>query len=339
MLAQLALLLCLTTYVFSEDLPDVECLVVHLKYVQCKWTKLETPRSNYNFYGWFHTETPNLECVNYLTENGTRVGCNQPYTQRGNRFYSFYTVLEHGNKTRKQEHLLENKVLLYAPTNVTIQVGSDSNLWLYWNQTATKCVESEVRCRINNKEWEIFKVIVGKQNHCINWPYKDSRYEVQVRSKIESSCGRTDYWSDWSEPKFWGVQSNTTETDQINSMSVLTPVLTAIGAITLILLVIMLLHHERLRIILIPVVPKPSLVPCDIKDWIEHSKGLKESFKPNYNELACAVREYIHVSQSDSESLDSSSSSSTSSSSITTDQTDCSVFIPTENSGPAPPQF
>lgn len=35
------------------------------------------------------------------------------------------------------------------------------------------------------------------------------------------------------------------------------------------------------------------------KDWLAHSKGLNESFKPSYNEHACPVREYCPTSQSE----------------------------------------
>lgn len=61
------------------------------------------------------------------------------------------------------------------------------------------------------------------------------------------------------------------------------------------------------------------------------SKGLKEGFRPTYNERACPVREYCHVSQSDSESCDSSTFS------VTTDQTDCSVSIPANESEDSTP--
>lgn len=46
-------------------------------------------------------------------------------------------------------------VLLNPPTNITVQNGSDFNLYFYWNQTFTECVESEVRFRANNKKWEV----------------------------------------------------------------------------------------------------------------------------------------------------------------------------------------
>lgn len=46
-------------------------------------------------------------------------------------------------------------VKLYPPTNLTADTGTDLNLWSYWNQTASNCVESEIRYRINNKEWQV----------------------------------------------------------------------------------------------------------------------------------------------------------------------------------------
>lgn len=46
-------------------------------------------------------------------------------------------------------------VKLYPPTNLTVKLGSDSNLWFYWNQSHSGCVESEVRYRINNKTWNV----------------------------------------------------------------------------------------------------------------------------------------------------------------------------------------
>ncbi|XP_040908280.1 cytokine receptor common subunit gamma-like [Toxotes jaculatrix] len=321
MSTRLLLLLCLTGHVFAKVPPDVDCLVVHQKHVNCTWNKQGTPDVNYTFYSWFHNESPSI-CATYMSENGINIGCRQPYNDISKRFNDFYTKLEHGNKSHQQQLNLKQRVLLYPPVNVSVQTGSDLNLWFYWNQTSSNCVESEVRFRTNNNKWESSEVSTGKQSFCINLPSSRSRYELQVRSRLGNNCGQSLFWSDWSEPAVWG-SNNSTDTNQINnSMSVWTPLLYVVGALTLIILVMMLLHHERLRIIPIPVVPKPSPVLYDIEDWFRFSKGLKGNFKANYNEHACPVREYTHVSQSDSESSDSSNFS------ITTDQTDCSVFIP-----------
>ncbi|XP_053187761.1 cytokine receptor common subunit gamma-like [Scomber japonicus] len=324
MLSILFLLLCLTEHGFAKEPPDVECIVVHVTSVHCFWNKQGTPEVNYTISSWFINETPS-ECVTYLSQNSTNTGCIRPY-KNSQRFGSFYTKLTYGNSTFQTTHDLKARVKLNPPTNLTVQNGSDSNLWFYWNQTSKNCVESEVRYRINNKKWQTSEVSVGRQKYCINLISSSSQYELQVRSRIGNDCGKSLFWSDWSQPVVWGSNNGTEPNQPNSSMTVWTTVLSVMGPFTLILLVIMLLHHERLRIIFIPVVPKPSLIHHDIENWLQMSKGLKEGFKASYNERACPVREYCHVSQSDSESSDSSTFS------VTTDQTDCSISIPSNES-------
>uniref|UniRef100_A0A1A7WN07 Interleukin 2 receptor, gamma a n=1 Tax=Iconisemion striatum TaxID=60296 RepID=A0A1A7WN07_9TELE len=322
MLAPLLLLLCLSEQIWAQNPPDVDCLIVNHEQVHCVWNKKGTPEVNYTFSSWFE-RTNDIEnnCTDYLKENNVNIGCKR-HCNRGDKFMTFVTVLRHGNEEYEKKHELKKKVKLDPPTNVTVKIGSDFNLWFYWNQSVPRCVDNQVRYRINNKTWEYTHVPSERLSYCINLPSSNSRYELQVRSKITESCGDSDFWSDWSDPVAWGF-NNSTNTNIINEpISVWTPVLYVVGAITLILLVIMLLRHERLRIILIPVVPKPLLSSPEIEDWFPFSKGLmKEGFKANYNEQACPVREYIYVSRSDS------NTSNTSDLTVTTDQTDCSVSI------------
>uniref|UniRef100_A0A3Q3XA39 Fibronectin type-III domain-containing protein n=1 Tax=Mola mola TaxID=94237 RepID=A0A3Q3XA39_MOLML len=294
----LLLLLCLSGNVFAKEPLDVDCLVMHLQYVHCHWNRQGTPEVNYIFYGWFVIEK-RMECPMYLTENNIRIGCKQPMSNRSNRFRTFKTELVHGNNTFLKDHQLKSKGKLYPPTNVRVKMESDSNLWCYWNQTAPKCVESKIRYRTNNRDWENFSRSVGMQSYCINLPSKNSLYELQVQSKLGDMCGGS-MWSEWSESVFWG-SNNSTDTMQTNgSMSVWTTVLYVVGAFTFIFLALMLLHHERWV--------RPYLIQSSYNlDWLQISKGLKESFNPNYNERACPVREYCPVSQADCESLSSSS--------------------------------
>ncbi|XP_030602888.1 cytokine receptor common subunit gamma-like [Archocentrus centrarchus] len=316
--ARLLLFLCVIVPVFAKEAPDVDCLVVNLKYVSCTWNKNGTPEVNYTFYSRFSNQQL-ISCPHYLSENNMNIGCNQPCGS-GDRFLTFHTEV-HGNGIFIENHDLRQQVKLNPPNNLTVLNGSDSNLWFYWNHTSPaplRCVESEVRFRTNNNNWEHSKVSSKTQNYSINLPSNSSRYELQVRNRIGYGCGASRFWSDWSEPVVWGSHDTTGSSD---TMTVWTPVLYVVGAITLILLIMMLLHHERIRIILIPAVPKPSLFLQDIEDWFQFPKGLKESFKANYNEDACPVSEYNHVSQADGVKSDGSTSS------VTTDQTDCSVSI------------
>lgn len=61
-----------------------------------------------------------------------------------------YHVCPHGTVS-----FVSSAVLLNPPVNLTVQNGSDFNLWFYWNQTMSGCVESQVRFRTNNKKWEV----------------------------------------------------------------------------------------------------------------------------------------------------------------------------------------
>ncbi|XP_068600368.1 cytokine receptor common subunit gamma-like [Brachionichthys hirsutus] len=362
MATRLLLLLWLTIHVFAKEPPDVDCLVIHLKYVHCSWKHQGTPEVNYTFYSWFQTAVWNVmfadhnvirserqveenlekwksalekggekvpgggrasECAAYLWENSTIVGCNQPYRETTDRFNTFYTRLAHGNSSVVNNVHLKKRVKLFPPTNLTVQIEADSNLWFYWNQTASNCVEHEVLYRINNKKWDTSRVSTERQSFCINLPSASSVYELKVRSKIVEHCGGSLFWSDWSKPVVWGSNNSTDPNQRNGSVSAWTPVLYVLAILTLIILVLMLLRHERVRIILLPVVPKPSLNSADVQAWRQLSKGLKENF--NYNERACPVSEYGHVSQSDSESSDSATSS------VTSAQTGFSLLIPMES--------
>ncbi|XP_035034229.1 cytokine receptor common subunit gamma-like [Hippoglossus stenolepis] len=319
MATRLLLLLCLSGHVFSKEPPDVDCWVIHLEHVNCSWNKQGTPDVNYTFYSWFQSDKKN--CTTYVSENSMNTGCIQPYDELlTRRFLTFHTRLSHGNKTCEKEHQLKQRVLLYPPINLTVKNGSDYNLWFYWNQTAAHCAASEVRFRVNDKNWENSLVSIGTQKYCINLPSSSSRYELQVKSRVGKDCGESSNWSSWSEPAVWG-SNNSIDTNA--DVSTWTPLLYVVAAVVLILFVVMLVPNERLRIIPIPVIPKPSLVLYDIEDWPQFSKGLKGNL--SYNEHACPVREYCHVSESDSDSSDGSTCS------VTTDQTDCSVSIAVNN--------
>uniref|UniRef100_A0A671VB48 Cytokine receptor common subunit gamma-like n=1 Tax=Sparus aurata TaxID=8175 RepID=A0A671VB48_SPAAU len=318
---RLLLLLCLTGLVFAKKPPDVDCYVVHMEYVHCSWNKQGTPEVNYTFHGRFGS-APWRECTMYLSENGTITGCNHLYQNINDRFGSFYTILKHGSDESKKQHELRYKVKLYPPTNLTVKLGSDSNLWFYWNQSHSGCVESEVRYRINNKTWNSDPVSTGIQYYCINLPSDSSLYEVQVRSKFGRDCAESQIWSEWSQPVAWGANNSTDKSKpKDSSMSAWTPVMYVLGALTLILMVMMLLHYERVRIRLMPVV----LTPKFNQEWISGSDNPKP-FYPDYTERVCPVRDYTLVSQSSSDSSDCSTSS------VTTDQTDCSIPMPLDGS-------
>ncbi|CAI5643103.1 unnamed protein product [Oreochromis niloticus] len=139
------------------------------------------------------------------------IGCNQEIDS-GDRFKTFRTRLIYGNDNFEKGHELKKQVKLNPPTDLTVLNGSDFNLWFYWNHTSPAplhCVQSEVRFRTNNNNWEFSKVSAGIQKYCINLPSSSSRYELQVRNRVDDTCGESIFWSDWSEPVVWASNNST----------------------------------------------------------------------------------------------------------------------------------
>lgn len=300
----------------------MDCRVIHLKYVECLW---KNPDINYTFYSRFYGGSYR-ECDTYIIKDGLNAGCRQIEDNlKTKRFLTFETILEHEQKNHTEELQLKNKVKLDPPSNLTVQFRSEELLF-EWKQIFAHCVENEVRYRVNENRWEPSYKMKERNQYNIPLPSNSSRYELQVRSRVSDSCGQSEEWSDWSQPVVWGTHNNTapavSRASVDDSLNVWSVVIYCVVGVALFLLIVMVLRHDRIRIILIPVVPKPSLAPHDLQEWLDSSKGLKEAFKTNYMEHACSVHEYCPIPSSDSNSSDSSNIS------VSTDQTNCSGPIP-----------
>ncbi|XP_017344275.1 interleukin 2 receptor, gamma a isoform X1 [Ictalurus punctatus] len=204
-------------------------------------------------------------------------------------------------------------VKLNAPNNVSLLL-SETELWIYWNVTSNakdQCQEREVRYRINSNNWIIYSRTMG---NTFNVPFPNARslYEFQVRVRMSSTCGQSDLWSEWSEPVFWGSMKKINDTETRQQMPVGLMVLCTVGAaVVLIMLTCLLIHSERLRVILVPVVPSPKnlrdLIDSydgNVEKWLHISKELQDGFKPNFSERPCIVREFRTETHSESESDD-----------------------------------
>ncbi|KAM9437694.1 cytokine receptor common subunit gamma-like [Salvelinus alpinus] len=216
-----------------------------------------------------------------------------------------------------------HKRLLYPPVNLSVEMNKDPELNLYWNNSKnTYCIESEVRYRINSDKWKT-STPSKERKYAVAFPLKSSRYEFQVRARTNNECGESKFWCEWSQPIQWDSMKGNNFTDiSGSSMSVWKPVLSLVGTMTLFILACMLVYRERerLRFILIPIVPNPGKNLEDLLDkdtvaaWLHISEGV--CFQPNFTEIACPVREYSLVPQT------GSVSESVSNLSIPTDQSD-----------------
>ncbi|XP_035627604.2 cytokine receptor common subunit gamma-like [Oncorhynchus keta] len=296
---------------------NVNCLIINLDYVNCIWSEQRIPEVNFTFFSSRFIKGKMEECTTYLQEESYAVGCRLSY-DKSDRFRTLTTKLVHQNNSYVQDHNLKSMVKLYPPVNLSVEMNKDPELNLYWNNSKnTLCIESEVRYRINGDKWKT-STPSKEQKYAVAFPLKSSRYEFQVRARVNNMCGESKFWSEWSQPIQWDSRkgNNITEISG-SSMSVWKPVLSLVGTMTLFILACMLVYRERerLRFILIPIVPNPGKnLDENVEAWCQISKDI--CFQSNFTELACPVREYSLVPQT------GSVSESESNFSILTDQSD-----------------
>ncbi|KAF4082210.1 hypothetical protein AMELA_G00149170 [Ameiurus melas] len=298
---------------------EIECMVVNLEYMICTWDKDDkdgTLVENYTFKSSYKNPGDPAECSSYQYVRAVRVGCVVPYSEEElQRFENFYAWLYRDNITiAKQEYKpLLTRVKLNAPTNVSLLL-SETELWIYWNVTSNakpQCQEREVRYRINGNNWIIYSRIMMNM-FTVPFPNTQSLHEFQVRVRVSLTCGESDLWSEWSKPVFWGSMKKINDTETRPKTSVGLMILCTIGAaVVLIMLTCLLIHSERLRVILVPVVPSPKnlrdLIDSydgNVEKWLHISKELQDGFKPNFSERPCIVREFRTETHSESESDD-----------------------------------
>ncbi|XP_076875618.1 interleukin 2 receptor, gamma a [Brachyhypopomus gauderio] len=298
---------------------NIRCVVMNLEYVNCTWDEDGTLQENYTFRSRFEKHAEE-ECSTYLRANNVNVGCILPYSEANlQRFDILHAwVYRHNGSVVMYHHRkLTGMVKLDPPYNVTASL-QDPQLWIYWNtssRTKPSCKESEVRYRTKGKEWEVESKHIEMNSFGIAFP--QSVYEFQVRVRMSSNCGQSDIWSEWSSLLHWSSPKNTNDTVPVAATSMAVMVMyTAGAAVLLITLSCLLMHSERLRVILVPVVPSPKnlgdLIESydgNVEKWLSISKELQDGFKPNFTERPCPVREYRLVPQASSPGADPVSSS------------------------------
>ncbi|KAJ8337963.1 hypothetical protein SKAU_G00369290 [Synaphobranchus kaupii] len=246
-------------------------------------------------------------CPTYLKKGDHTVGCRLPY-KKSDKFKTLYLSLDNCSSETVREINLKDRVKLRPPHNLSVQMQSSTDLWLYWNISApTSCVESEVSYRKDTYQEKSSGVLPG---NCFSLPFPSANnvYTFQVRTRVMDACHQSN-WSAWSTPVYWGQikQSNSTSTEENdgNSMHGMVFMLAVVCCVVVVAVFVFMIQHERLRFILIPIVPKPSKTleellytyNGNVEEWLHISKDFVEGFKPNFSEPACPVREYNLVPQ------------------------------------------
>ncbi|XP_065499492.1 cytokine receptor common subunit gamma isoform X1 [Caloenas nicobarica] len=287
--------------------PGVECVVFNEEYMTCRWGSRETLTANYSLYYWYENRSPVVECKRYLQDQGISVGCH--FNQSEIIEFETFRVLVNaslGGRTldipSEPMELQDLAVKPAAPVNLTICNMSSNQLQLTWTSPYPKaqCLEHAVKYKSNkDTSWTEHQV----KGDVFSFPSVDYEkyYTFYVRSKINSYCGSTQLWSEWSVPVVWGSNSTSKDVveEQLHWFWIHTVLIPIASCLLLLVLVVLLVRMERVWVILMPRIPNPSknfenlfiTHNGNFQEWAGVPKDIVESFKPNYSENICHVCE------------------------------------------------
>ncbi|NXT74905.1 IL2RG protein, partial [Zapornia atra] len=290
----------------GHNRPGVECVVFNEDYMTCTWGTRETLTANYSLYYWYENRSPVVECRRYLQRQRVRVGC---YFQQSEivQFQPFHVLVNaslggRSLEIRSQRMDLQDLVKPEAPVNLTIRNMSSNQLQLTWTSPYPRahCLEHAVKYKSNkDTNWTEHQV----KGDVFSFPSVDYEkyYTFYVRSKINSYCGSTQLWSEWSVPVVWGNNSTGKGTveEQLPWFWIQTVLIPIASCLLLLILVVLLVRMERVWVILMPRIPNPSknfdelfiTHKGNFQEWAGVPKDVVESFKPNYSEKICYVSE------------------------------------------------
>uniref|UniRef100_A0A8B9J666 Interleukin 2 receptor, gamma b n=1 Tax=Astyanax mexicanus TaxID=7994 RepID=A0A8B9J666_ASTMX len=269
----------------EECAVDINCMFINWEYVNCSWTRPKMQNVNYTFSSKLSSKTVYKECPQYLQEHGQNVGCRIPFTVE-DQFRHFSTNLSVGRNqsvTKDYDQLL-NRVKFNPPNNISVNwTGANGSLCLNWVRSIKQ--QNCVRYMVPHK--------TNKNKYCIPYVSKEVNFTFQVRSKLEGSCGTSDFWSDWSDPVQWGNYTGMLNIIQVKKSK--SPIFLSCFFLSIVLL---FFSSLTICIFILPVVPDPSKILQDlfrehngnVESWV-HSSRLKEAFETDYTEIPCIVCE------------------------------------------------
>ncbi|XP_032706640.1 cytokine receptor common subunit gamma-like [Lontra canadensis] len=204
-----------TLSVSTLPLPEVQCFVFNVEYMNCTWNSSSEPQpSNLTLHYWYKNSNDDKvqECGHYLFSGGTTAGC---WLQKEeiHLYETFVVQLQDPQEPRRQSIRtlkLQNLVIPWAPENLTLRNLSESQLELSWsNRHLDHCLEHLVQYRSDwDRSWTEQSV---DHRNSFSLPSVDGQkfYTFRVRSRYNPLCGSAQRWSEWSRPVHWG--SNTSK--------------------------------------------------------------------------------------------------------------------------------
>lgn len=280
----------------TRPLPEVQCFVFNVEYMNCTWNSSSEPQpTNLTLhYRYQRSDNQFRECGHYLFSGEITSGC-QVQKEEIQLYQTFVVQLQDPRRPQRQAEQklnLQNLVIPWAPENLTLYNLSESQLELSWQSRYKEhCLQHLVQYR-SDRDPSWTEQIVD-QNPRFSLPSVDGQklYTFRVRSRFNPLCGSAQHWSKWSRPIHWG--SHTAKENP--SVFALEAVLIPVGSMGLIITLIFVYCWLERAMPRIPTIKNLEDLVTEyhgnFSAWSGVSKGLTESLQPDYSERFCHVSE------------------------------------------------
>nr|KAF6492355.1 hypothetical protein HJG59_009567 [Molossus molossus] len=286
--------------VSTLPLPDVQCFVFNVEYMNCTWNSSSEPQpSNLTLHYWYQNSEHDQvqECGHYLYSAEVTSGC---WLGKENiqLYQTFVVQLRDPREPRRHTEKmlrLQDLVIPWAPENLTLHNLSESQLELRWsNRYLDHCLEHLVQYRSDRDHSWTEQSVDHRRSFSLPSVDGQKLYTFRVRSRFNPLCGSAKLWSEWSHPIHWGSHTSKGSIQPL-PLFALEAVLIPLGSMGVIISLICVYCWLERTMPRIPTLKSLEDLVTEyhgnFSAWSGVSKGLAESLQPDYNERLCHVSE------------------------------------------------
>ncbi|XP_019391935.1 PREDICTED: interleukin-13 receptor subunit alpha-1 [Crocodylus porosus] len=242
----------------DTEASNISCIWHNLKSMVCTWLrgKKASDRTNYTLYYWYEGLQSHQQCEDYHIHEGTFRCTFRLSFANSTSLYPTINILVRGD-SEEVRPICESKdpatIVKPGTPKIVKLLNTNNGISLEWQQPdafQSGCLVYEVEYK-DSKSDTTTKIENRFNKTEIPSIHPKFKYTFKVRAKASLTCYSSQLWSDWSEEKSIGEETEDSDSTFYISLIVIIPLVVAVSTI------ILLVYLQRLKILILPPIPDP----------------------------------------------------------------------------------